>query len=44
MPRLNGRLHTYSTQYGALTAFESGNISAPACVLHIGGLTEVRHT
>ena len=39
---LSGRLHTYSTQYGVLTAFESGNISATACVLFIAGLTEVR--
>jgi len=38
---LSGRLHTYSTQYGALTAFESGNVSATSCVLFIAGLTEV---
>src|SRR5947207_2591517 len=41
MPSLSGRLHTYSYEHGALTAFESGDCLSSSCVLFIGGLTEV---
>jgi Protein of unknown function (DUF1749) len=41
MSPLDGRLHTYSTRYGALTIFESGDCSSSSCLLFIAGLTEV---
>ena len=40
---LEGRLHVYSSQYGALTMFESGYRSSSSTVLFIPGLTEVGH-
>ena len=38
---LDGKLHTYSTNYGALTIFESGDCSSSSVLLFIAGLTEV---
>jgi hypothetical protein len=41
MSSLDGKLHTYSTKYGALTIFESGDCSSSSVLLFIAGLTEV---